>query len=98
MFESNNESIALNILFALHDSQEIRHAYKSKHNLNCESHVILSMITDGKKWQYLAVKSLFPLFNGITSNQVGDFYCLNCFYLFRTENKLKNHKNVCKKS
>ena len=28
---------------------------------------------------------------GITSNQVGDFYCLNCLHSFRTENKL-----VCK--
>ena len=32
---------------------------------------------------------------GITSNHKGDFYCLNCFHSFRTENKLKKHKNVC---
>ena len=25
----------------------------------------------------------------------GDFYCLNCFQSFTTENKLKNHKKVC---
>ena len=31
-FESNNKSIALNVLFVPHSSQEIRHAYKSKHN------------------------------------------------------------------
>ena len=30
------------------------HAYKSKYNL--ENQVILLMITDGKKWHYLAVK------------------------------------------
>ena len=24
-----------------------------------------------------------------------DFYCLNCFHSFRTENKLTKHKNVC---
>ena len=48
------------------------------------------------KWHYLAVKSLFALFKGITSNHVGDFYCLNCFHSFRIENKLKNHKNVFK--
>ena len=29
------------------------------------------------------------------SNNNGDFYCLNCFHSFRTENKLKKHKNVC---
>ena len=35
------------------------------------------------------------LFRGITSKHDADFYCLNCFHSFRSENKLKNHKNVC---
>ena len=26
----------------------------------------------------------------------GDFYCLNCLHSFSAENKLKEHKNVCK--
>ena len=70
----------------------MRHAYKSKHNLNRENQVILLMITDGEKWHYLPVKSLSALFRGITSNNNGDSYC---FHSFRTENKLKKHKNVC---
>ena len=45
------------------------------------------MITDGKKWHYLAVKTLSELLRGITSNHEGDLYCLNCFHLFITENK-----------
>ena len=53
------------------------------------------MITDGTKWHYLAVKKLCSLFRGITSNHNGDFYCLNCFYSYRTENKLKKHEKVC---
>ena len=53
------------------------------------------MITDGEKWHYLAVKSLSALFRGITDNNNGDFYCLNCLCSYRTENKLKKHKNVC---
>ena len=32
----------------------------------------------------------------IISNHMGDFSCLNCFYLYRTENKHKKHYNVCK--
>ena len=32
------------------------------------------------------------LLRGIISNHVGDFYCLNCFYTYSTENKLKIHK------
>ena len=34
-------------------------------------------------------------FRGITSKHDGDFYCLNCFQSYITENKLKNHKKVC---
>ena len=57
--------------------------------------VILLMITDGEKWHYLASRKLPALFKGITSKHDGDFCCLNCFHSFRTENKLKKHKNVC---
>ena len=53
------------------------------------------MITDGKKWHYLAVKSLSALLRGITSNHVGDFYCLNCFHSYSTKEKLKKHEKVC---
>ena len=54
------------------------------------------MITDGEKWHYFAVKSLSALLRGITSKHDGDFYYLNCFQSYTTENKLKKHKNVCK--
>ena len=54
------------------------------------------MITDGKKWHYLAVKKLCALLRGITSNHVGDFYCLNCLHSYRTKDKLKKHEYVCK--
>ena len=36
------------------------------------------------------------LFKVITSKHDGDVYCLNCFHLYRTENKLKKNENVCK--
>ena len=70
--ESNNKSIALNILCVPHNTKEIRHAYKSKYNLNHKNQLIFLMITDGKKWPYLAVKSLSALFRGITSKHEGD--------------------------
>ena len=78
-----------------HNTEKIRHAYKSKYNLNCENQVILLMITYGTKWHYLAVKNLSALFRGVTSKHEGDFYCLNCFQSYTTENKLKKHKKVC---
>ena len=53
------------------------------------------MITDGKKWHYLTVKTISGLFKGITSNHYGDFYCLNCFHSYRTKNKLEAHKKIC---
>ena len=86
--ELNNKSIALNILYKPYNTEEIRYAYKSKYNTKCENQTFLLMITDGKKWHYLAVKKLSALFRGITSKHDGDFYCLNCFYSYSTENKL----------
>ena len=54
------------------------------------------IITDGNNiWHYLAIKSISTLFRGITSKHVGDFYCLNCFHSYTTENKLKNHERIC---
>ena len=50
---------------------------------------------DGKRWRYLAVRSLPALLRGISSSSNGDFYCLNCFHSYRTHNKLKKHKRVC---
>ena len=50
------------------------------------------MIPDGEKWHYLTVKNLSGLLRGITSNHVGDFYCLNCFCANSTKNKLEAHK------
>ena len=94
-FESNNKSIALNILFVSYNTEEIARACISKYNSKPKNQVILLMITDGKKWHYLAVKSLSALLRGITSNQSGDFYCLNCFHSYSTKNKLKKHDGVC---
>ena len=48
-----------------------------------------------KKWHYPAVKKLPVLLRGVTSNHNGDFYCLNCFHSYSTENKLKKHEKVC---
>ena len=73
-------------------------AYVSKDNPNHEKQVILLMISNGEKgrWHYLAVKKLSTLLRGIFSKHHGDFYCLNCFHSFATENKLQLRKRVCK--
>ena len=41
-----------------HNTEKIKHAYKSKYNLERENQVILLKITHGKKWHFLAVKKL----------------------------------------
>ena len=56
-FESNNKSIALNILCVPHNTKKICHAFKSKYKLTRENQVILLVITDGEKWHYLVVTS-----------------------------------------
>ena len=93
--EQNNKGIALNILFLPHNKKEICHAYISKYNHKRKNQVILLMITDdGKRWHYLAVRSLSALLRGISSSNNGDFYCLNCFHSYRTLNKLKKHESM----
>ena len=87
-FELNNKSIALNILYVPYNTKKIRHAYKSEYSLNHKNQIILLMSTDGRKWHYLAVKGLHALLREITSKHQEDFYYLNCFHSFRTENKL----------
>ena len=49
-----------------------------------------------QKWHYTAVKRLSVLLRGVTGNNNGDFYCLNCFHSYRTENKLENIKRYVK--
>ena len=66
--------------------------------------------TEEKKWHYIALKSektddgykkpikcLSALYRGITSNHDGDFHCLGCLHLHRTDNALKKHKRLCSK-
>ena len=55
-----------------YNTEEIRHAYKSKHNLKRKNQVILFMITDSERWYNLAVKELSALLRGITSKHDGD--------------------------
>ena len=104
-------TIALNILFAPHNTKEIRIVYKSKYNRKRENQLILLMITDNKKWHYLALKnqrtfegekwrnrpvtSLPKLLRGMTLNYNADFYCLNCIHSYSTENRLKEYEEPC---
>ena len=53
------------------------------------------MIGDGEKYHYLAVTNLSGLLQGNSSNQEGEFYCLNCFNSCTTKNKLKEHEEIC---
>ena len=64
MFEQNNKTIALNILFVPYNTEQIRLAYKSKYNDKHNNKVFLLMISDGKKWHYFVVKSFSALFRG----------------------------------
>ena len=108
--EQNNKTITLNILFVPHNTKTIRLAYKSKYNCKLKNQVVLLMITGGKKWHYLTlksvrttngynrpIKSLPRLLRGITSNQNGDYCSLSCFHSKCTDNELKKHERLCDK-
>ena len=93
-FDCNNE-VSLNILYLPYNTKKINIAYKSKNNLTQEKQIILLMISDGQKWHYLVVKNLSGLLREITSNHKEDFYYLNCFHSYRTENKLEADQKIC---
>ena len=76
---------------------QIKQAYISKYNNECDNQVNYLMITDGvTNWHYLAVKCIPALLTGITLSHNGDFYCLNCFHSYRTNRKLKKYERICK--
>ena len=60
-FEQNNKTIALNALYIPHNTKTISVAYRSEYNNKRKKQVILLMITNGKKWRYLAVTKLSAL-------------------------------------
>ena len=92
--EKNNVIIAVNVLYAKKEKKYP--SYVSEHNSNREKQVFFLMISnEEKQWHYLAVKKVSALLRGITSNNNGDFYCLNCLHSFRTKNKPESHKKVC---
>ena len=63
-FEQDNESIALNVLFASQNSEEITLVYKSDHIYNRENNALLLMINDDdEKYYYFAVKSKLELYS-----------------------------------
>ena len=62
-FEQNNESIALNVLFASQNSEEITFVYKSEHNLERENNAYLLLINDDEKYYYFAVKNKLELYS-----------------------------------
>ena len=62
-FERNNNNVALNILYAPPNKDEIKIAYKSKYNRKLKNQAGLLMITGNEqqdteeKWHYIALKS-----------------------------------------
>ena len=74
-------------MFVSYNTEKNRLAYKPKHNFKRKNQVILLMISDGKKWHYLTVKSLPTLLRGITSTHKQDFHCLNWFHSYSAKIK-----------
>ena len=74
-------------MFVPCNTEIIRLAYKSKYNFKHKNQLTLLMITDSKKWHYLAVKSLSALLKGITSNHNQVFLLFKLFHSYSTEKK-----------
>ena len=60
-FERNNKTIALNVLYVQYKTKAISFAYRSEYNNKRKKQIILLMISNGEKQNYLAVTSLSAL-------------------------------------
>ena len=96
-FEQNNTSIALNVLFVSHNSEEIKFAYKSRYNNERKNHVILLMINDeANTCYYFAVKNLSELYSlgWLRSKKEAIINSHNCFQ--NALNDALNYQNIKK--
>ena len=57
-FERNNRTIALNLLYIPSNTKTVTVGYRSEYNNKHKKQVILLMITNGRKYLYLAVTNL----------------------------------------
>ena len=94
-FEQNNKTNPLNVLSIPHNTKTISVTYRSEYDNKRTKQVILLMITNGKKYHYLAVTNLSALLQRMSSNHQGDFHCSNCFNSYTTGNKLIEHDEIC---
>ena len=68
---------------------------RSKYNSNREKKINYSFNDLKQRRTLLSFSEKTALLGGITSENNGDFYCLNCFHYFRTKNKFGSHKKIC---
>ena len=62
-FEQSNTSIALNILFVSHNSEEIKLPYKSNYNKRKNQVILLMINNEANNCYYFAVKNLSELYS-----------------------------------
>ena len=60
-FEQENNSIALNVLFVSHNSEEIKLAYKSNYNKRKNQVILLMISNEANNYYYFVVKNLSEL-------------------------------------
>ena len=65
----------------------------SKYNLNHENQIIISMIPNGEKWEYLAVKNLFTLLRAIKI--IANFTFWIIFISLKWKTNMNHIKKVC---
>ena len=85
-FENNNPGIVVNVLFSKRKSQNIYTLRRSEHNVKCKKQFNLSIIEDGEKRYYTAIKNISRLLSKLNEKTRRAYhFCMNCLNGFRTE-------------
>ena len=91
IFEKNNVTIALNILYT--KNEKIYPTYFSKHNSNLENQVIFLNNSKQRSMSLACSKNI----SSISIIKTSNVYCLNCLHSFPPEKKRESHKRLCGK-
>ena len=80
-------------MFYTHKVMKKSHPCKSEFNKIREKQVIWLIILGNEKQNYVAVKNLNSLLKD--KGKCSEHFCVNCFKMFRTKQKIKKHQGNC---
>ena len=92
-FEKQNPSVSITVLG--YDGKSI---YPLRNSVNTDHNIVLMLIEEDEVKHYCLVKSISHLLSSqVSKGKRKEYFCLNCFNPFSSEESLNKHKEYCNK-